>query len=86
MNLNKGASYTFATSGKGDPSLYIFSESQAGTDNIISGEPVAKDYDGAKDKRNCRLTFEPPESGGYYMEIILYAGSKWQGKVEYKKN
>jgi len=85
MDLKKGQSYKFETSGKGDPTLYIYYESQDDNAGGVSGEPVAIDWDSAYDNKNCVLNFRAPRSEGYYLKLILYAGSSWSGNLKYQK-
>ena len=81
--LNSGKSYLLETSGKGDPSLEIYKSSQI-KKGIREGEAFERDGDSAKDGNNAHLEFSPPSTGKYYIRIILYAGSKWNGNLLYK--
>ncbi|HOP63733.1 MAG TPA: PPC domain-containing protein [Spirochaetota bacterium] len=81
--LKSGQSYQFETNGKGDPALEVYKSSQI-KGNERHGEAFERDDDSAKDGKNAKHVFTPPASGKYYIRILLYAGSKWNGNLLYK--
>ncbi len=83
-NLAQGVSYSFETEGQGDPALYIYKKSQVDKNSTINGDPVVWDNDSAGDGNNGSLSFRAPQTGAYYIRIALYAGSNWNGNLEYK--
>jgi len=82
-SMAAGKSYLLETSGTGDPVLDVFKISQF-RGNSRSGEAFKRDDDSAQDGKNAKLIFTPPSTGMYYLRIILYAGSRWNGQLSYK--
>lgn len=85
-DLSSGRTYSFETTGSGDPILRIYARSQVKANGARNGDPVAQDDDGAADGRNSKVRFSPSNSGGYYLLINLYAGSRWSGTLKYIMN
>ena len=83
INTIPGSSYHLETVGKGDPLMRIYKESQVKINGDYSGDPEVYQNDGAPDGNNVQLVI--PGSGGKYLMVMLYAGSKWSGVIKYKK-